>query len=98
MASIRFANCMELPTGVWHRGLPCIPLPSVLIPYNATLCIDSIPPAVDSIRSQTSDSMQTYGLIWDGLEETTMAKRNLLLEYSEELAVKIVKLCAEYKN
>ena len=26
-----------------------------------------------------------------------MAKRNLLLEYSEELAVKIVKLCAEYK-
>ena len=26
-----------------------------------------------------------------------MAKRNLLLEYSEELAVKIVKLCTEYK-
>ena len=26
-----------------------------------------------------------------------MAKRNLLLEYSEELAVKIVKICAEYK-
>ena len=26
-----------------------------------------------------------------------MAKRNLLLEYSEELAVKIVKLCVEYK-
>ena len=26
-----------------------------------------------------------------------MAKRNLILEYSEELAVKIVKLCAEYK-
>ena len=26
-----------------------------------------------------------------------MAKRNLLLEYSEELAVKIVKLCNEYK-
>ena len=26
-----------------------------------------------------------------------MAKRNLLLEYSEELAIKIVKLCAEYK-
>ena len=24
-------------------------------------------------------------------------KRNLLLEYSEELAVKIAKLCAEYK-
>jgi len=24
-------------------------------------------------------------------------KRNLLLEYSEELAVKIVKLCTEYK-
>ena len=30
-------------------------------------------------------------------EEKTMAKRNLLLEYSEELAIKIVKLCAEYK-
>lgn len=26
-----------------------------------------------------------------------MTKRNLLLEYSEELAVKIAKLCAEYK-
>ena len=26
-----------------------------------------------------------------------MAKRNLLLEYSEELAVKIAKLCNEYK-
>ena len=26
-----------------------------------------------------------------------MAKKNLLLEYSEELAVKTVKLCAEYK-
>ena len=26
-----------------------------------------------------------------------MAKRNLLLEYSEELAVKITKLCNEYK-
>ena len=26
-----------------------------------------------------------------------MAKRNLLLEYSEELAIKIVKLCTEYK-
>ena len=26
-----------------------------------------------------------------------MAKRNLLLEYSEELAVKIAKLCAEHK-
>ena len=26
-----------------------------------------------------------------------MAKRNLLLEYSEDLAIKIVKLCAEYK-
>ena len=26
-----------------------------------------------------------------------MTKRNLLLEYSEELAIKIVKLCAEYK-
>ena len=26
-----------------------------------------------------------------------MAKRNLLLEYSEELAVKITKLCSEYK-
>ena len=27
----------------------------------------------------------------------TMAKKNLLLEYSEELAVKIIKLCNEYK-
>ena len=26
-----------------------------------------------------------------------MAKRNLLLEYSEELAINIAKLCAEYK-
>ena len=26
-----------------------------------------------------------------------MAKRNLLLEYSEELAVKIANLCNEYK-
>ena len=26
-----------------------------------------------------------------------MAKRNLLLEYSEELAIKILRLCAEYK-
>ena len=27
----------------------------------------------------------------------TMAKKNLLLEYSEELAVNIAKLCSEYK-
>ena len=26
-----------------------------------------------------------------------MMKRNLLLEYSEELAIKIAKLCSEYK-
>ena len=27
-----------------------------------------------------------------------MAKKNLLLEYSEELAVNIAKLCSEYKK
>ena len=36
-------------------------------------------------------------LAWFGTRRKTTAKRNLLLEYSEELAIKIVKLCAEYK-
>ena len=41
------------------------------------------------------NSIHAFGVIW--YKEVTMAKRNLLLEYSEELAIKIVKLCAEYK-
>ena len=41
------------------------------------------------------DSIHAFGVIW--YKEVTIAKRNLLLEYSEELAIKIVKLCAEYK-
>ena len=44
MASIRFANCMELP--LWAYGITACrvsPSSSVLIPFNSTLCIDSIP-------------------------------------------------------
>ena len=50
----------------------------------------------DSIPQQVADSIHACGVIWYE-EEKTMAKRNLLLEYSEDLAIKIVKLCAEYK-
>ena len=43
MASIRFANCMELRlVRVWHQPTGCIlRSPSVLIPYNA-IGIDSM--------------------------------------------------------
>ena len=87
MASIRRANCMELPLGTYGiTACRVFPFLSVLIPYNA-IVIDSI---LADARFHTR-----LGVIW--YKEVTMAKRNLLLEYSEELAIKIVKLCAEYK-
>ena len=87
MASIRFANCMELP--LWAYGITACrvsPSSSVLIPYNELALIP---------YSLMRDSIHAFGVIW--YKEITMAKRNLLLEYSEELAIKIVKLCTEYK-
>ena len=72
-------------------------IPSLLIPYNA-IGIDSIP-SYDGFHTLASERFHTR-LRRDSVrknEEKTMAKRNLLLEYSEELAVKIAKLCNEYK-
>ena len=65
-----------------------------LIPYSLTR--DSIPQQVaDSIRS-LCERFHTR-LRRDLVRGKTDMKRNLLLEYSEELAVKIVKLCNEYR-
>ena len=50
----------------------------------------------DSIPQQVADFIHSYGMIWDGETKRAMTKRNLLLEYSEELAAKIVKICYEY--
>jgi len=61
------------------------------------ICIDSIPSCDGFHTTLSVDSIHAYGVIQYENEEETMAKRNLLLEYSEELAVKIVKLCTEYK-
>ena len=67
MASIRRANCMELPLGTYGiTACRVFPFLSVLIPYNAigidsipsydgfhtSLRDDSIPPAVDSILAK----------------------------------------------
>jgi four helix bundle protein len=45
-------------------------------------------------RRQAADCIHAVGVIWYG-RRTTMAKKNLLSEYSEKLAVDIAKLCAE---
>ena len=47
-------------------------------------------------RRQAADSILAYGEIKYG--GTTMAKRNLLLEYSEKLAVDIAKLCGRLRR
>ena len=73
--------------GVWHHAQACI---------NISLRLDSIPQQVaDSIRS-LCERFHTR-LCRDLVRRRTLMKRNLLLEYSEELAVKIAKLCTEYK-
>ena len=43
------------------------------------------------------DSIHGFAVIWRERRTATIMKRNLLLEYSEELAVKIAKLCVDYK-
>ena len=106
MASIRFANCMELPLGTYGiTACRVFPFLSVLIPYNA-IGIDSIladarfhtATSCGFHTTQCVDYIHGYTVIWyERTRRITIAKRNLLLEYSEELAIKIVKLCAEYK-
>ena len=79
----------------WHQPTGCIlRSPSVLIPYNA-IGIDSIPFLTDSMRSLCEQFHAD--LRSDLVQRRAIMKRNLLLEYSEELAVKIAKLCNEYK-
>ena len=81
-----------IAAGEWHHRRCNI---CVLIPYNA-IGIDSIPSYDGFHTTLRVDSIHGFAVIWYE-RRRTMAKRNLLLEYSEELAVKIVKLCAEYK-
>ena len=65
MASIRFANCMELRlVRVWHQAIACIsPSPFVL---DSIQCSALIPCSLkrDSIPQQVADSIQCYALIW----------------------------------
>ena len=87
MASIRAANCMELRlVRVWHQAIACISSSSVLIPYSPLA------------RFHTATGCGFHSrLCRDLVRRGVKMKRNLLLEYSEELAIKIAKLCSEYK-
>ena len=65
MASIRFANCMELPIGRMASRLAVYPFfPSVLIPYNA-IGIDSI---LAKARFHTATSCGLHTFLRNDLE------------------------------
>ena len=87
MASIRIANCMASRlVRVWNQPTGCmLRFPSVLIPYR-----------LRRIPYDTSCRFHTATSCGFNTRRRTM-KRNLLLEYSEELATKISKFCNEYK-
>ena len=87
MASIRRANCMELRlVREWHQPTGCISSTSGLITYSPLA------------RFYTATGCGFHSrLCRDLVRRGVKMKRNLLLEYSEELAIKIAKLCSEYK-
>ena len=81
--------------GAWHHAQACIF--SFLRLDSIQLC-ELIPfarVASNSIPQQVADSMHGYAVMWMR-KENDMAK-NLLLEYSEQLACEIAKLCNEHK-
>ena len=57
-----------------------------------------IPYSLTGARFHAATSCGFHTFLWNDLgRRRNDMQRNLLLEYSEELAVKIVKLCSEYK-